>query len=227
MSETPPSWPRPEAHVPVHPVLWLMVGVMVLLEVMPAAAEQGWLPQVFHRVWVYTFLAFFDAQFELALHEGVVEPQLLWSLVTYAFVHGGLIHLGLNAAVFLALGHTISRAIGIARTVALFAVTAAAGALTFALMADAQGPLVGASGAVFGFLGTVCVWRLKQLRALGLSPAPVLRLLIGLAVINVALALGLAGLGGALAWEAHLGGFVAGWLIGRAWPPGIRLADFR
>lgn len=227
MSDTQPSWPGPGEHVPVHPVLWILVGVMVLLEALPSLAEAGFLPPVFDRVWIYTLLAFFDVEFEIARQGGPVEPQLIWSFVTYAFVHGGWVHLGLNAAVTLALGHAISRAIGAGRTVLLFAICAAAGALLFALIAEARGPLVGASGAVFGFLGTVISWRWRQARALGFSVAPLLRMMIGLALINLLMAFGFASLGGALAWEAHLGGFLAGWLMGAVWQPGIRLARLR
>jgi membrane associated rhomboid family serine protease len=36
--------------------------------------------------------------------------------------------------------------------------------------------------------------------------------------VNLALAWGLDGL---LAWQAHLGGWVAGWLLGMLWPPRI------
>lgn len=219
MSESPTFWPRPAADVPVHPVLWAMLGVMVLIEALMSAAEIGLVPQIFHRVWVYTMFAFFDGQFELARAGIAVEPQLIWSLVTYAFLHGGWLHLALNGAVFLALGHGISRSIGIGRTVALFAITAAAGAIAFALMTDTQWPLVGASGSVFGFLGIATAWRLRALRAFGLPTAPVWRLLAGLAAINAVMAFGLIGMGGALAWEAHLGGFAAGWLMARVWPP--------
>ncbi|MCL5776613.1 rhomboid family intramembrane serine protease [Limibaculum sp. FT325] len=219
MSESPAFWPRPAEGVPVHPVLWTMLGVMVALEGLMTAADHGLAPQIFHRVWIYTMFAFFDVQFELARAGIAVEPQLIWSFVTYAFLHGGWLHLALNGAVFLALGHGISRSIGIGRTVGLFLITAAAGALVFALIAETRWPLVGASGAVFGFLGTATAWRLRALRAVGLSTAPVWRLVAGLVAINAVMAFGFTGLGGALAWEAHLGGFVAGWLMARVWPP--------
>lgn len=219
MSETPTFWPRPAAGVPVHPVLWAMLGVMVLIEALMSAADAGLVPQIFHRVWVYTAFAFFDAQFELARSGIFFDPQLVWSLVTYAFLHGGWLHLGLNGAVFLALGHGISRSIGIGRTVALFALTAAAGAILFALLADTGWPLVGASGAVFGFLGTVTGWRLRALRAAGLTAGPIWRMLAGLVAINALMAFGLVGMGAALAWEAHLGGFAAGWAMAWVWTP--------
>jgi len=219
MSESPAFWPRPAEGVPVHPVLWAMLGVMVAIEAVMTAADHGLAPQIFHRVWVYTMFAFFDGQFELARHGIAIEPQLVWSLVTYAFLHGGWLHLMLNGAIFLALGHGISRSIGIGRTVALFGVCAAAGAIVFGLLADTQWPLVGASGGVFGFLGTATAWRLRMLAALGMSTAPVWRLIAGLVAINALMALGFIGIGGALAWEAHLGGFLAGWLTAGIWRP--------
>lgn len=227
MTDSPPAFPRPPAHIPVHPVLWVMVGIMVLLELLPVLADRGVVSPIFHRVWVYTFFAFFDGQFELARHGIAVEPQLIWSLVTHAFVHGGWVHLGLNAAIFLALGHTISRAVGLGRMLAVFGLSAAAGAIAFGIIQSTQFPLVGASGAVFGMLGMVIAWRWRQFGMLGISRSTLVRLLVGLAVINVVVAFGFAGMGGQLAWEAHLGGFLMGWLLGSIWQPGFRIEALR
>jgi rhomboid protease GluP len=76
---------------------------------------------------------------------------------------------------------------------------------------------VGASGAVFGFLGVWIAWDWRRHRRHGISPAPVARRVAVLAGLNVLLFFGLQGM---LAWQAHLGGFLAGlalgwWLEGR------------
>lgn len=67
--------------------------------------------------------------------------------------------------------------------------------------------MVGASGAVFAFLAAWIVWDWVRHRAAGVSVGPVLRRVAALAGINVILWIGLSG---GLAWEAHLGGFLAG-----------------
>jgi membrane associated rhomboid family serine protease len=198
------------ARIPVHPVLWIMIAVMIGFELVFSAADAGLLPESLSRWPVYLQFAFFDQAFEHARAGNGVEPQLVWSLLTYAFVHGGWLHLALNGAAFLGLGHALVQAIGIGRFLVVFTVCAVVAALTFGLMADTMGPMVGASGAIFGMLAVLTAWQERALRVAGLSRSPVWRRIGALVVLNAALAFGL---GGLLAWEAHLGGWVAGWLL--------------
>ncbi|HUS54089.1 MAG TPA: rhomboid family intramembrane serine protease [Thermohalobaculum sp.] len=195
---------------PAHPVLWIMVAVMIGFEVMFAAVEAGLAPESLGRWPVYLQLAFFDLVFEYARSGNGVEPQVVWSLLTHAFLHGGWLHLALNGAAFLGLGHALVQAIGIERFLAIFAVTACAGALTFGLIANTNGPMVGASGAIFGMFAVLTAWQERMLRLTGLSRASIWKRIGGLVAFNAALAFGL---GGLLAWEAHLGGWIAGWLM--------------
>ena len=201
-----------------HPVLWAIVAVMAGFELLFAAAGAGLVPaDVLGRLPVYIRLAFWDPVFEYALAGDGVYPELAWSFVTHAFLHGGWLHLLLNGAVFLALGNALVRAIGVGRFLVTFLVTAAAGALLFGLIADVEGPLVGASGALFGFLGMITAWQERALRQMEMSRAPIWKRIAGLVALNVILDLGL---GGLLAWEAHLGGWIGGWLLAYAFPPG-------
>lgn len=211
--ETPPG---PPPRRPVDPMLWSLVFVMVGLEVAQHLAGQGMFPEIFERVYVYSAFAFFDGEFERAIHGGGVSGQLLWSTVTHAFLHAGWLHLGLNMAAFLGLGHVIIQAIGLGRFLATFAVCAIAGALALGIISDVRGPLVGASGAIFGFLAMVTAWQERALARRGLSRRAIWMRVAGLVAINAVLAVGL---GGLLAWEAHLGGAVAGWLLGLVWRP--------
>jgi membrane associated rhomboid family serine protease len=199
-----------------HPVLWAMAAVMAGFELIFAGAEAGLLPQALGRLPAYVGLAFWDILFERARAGEGVSPELVWSFLTHALLHGGWLHLALNGAAFLGLGNALVRAIGPARFLAVFAVTAVAGALLFGLLAQTQGPLVGASGALFGFLGMITAWQERALRRMGLSRAPVWKRIAGLVALNVILELGL---GGLLAWEAHLGGWIAGWLMAYGFPP--------
>ena len=71
--------------------------------------------------------------------------------------------------------------------------------------------MIGASGSVFGFLGLWQFWDFKRRLQAGYSLKPVFSTILGLVIVNVILAFML---GGGLAWEAHLGGFVAGVIFG-------------
>jgi membrane associated rhomboid family serine protease len=104
----------------------------------------------------------------------------------------------------------------------LFAGTAVAGALTFGLLADTGMqfvPMVGASGALFGFLGAMKRWEWRYVSAYDLPKRRFWSTILALVAVNVLLTVGLAGAGGGVAWEAHLGGFVAGWLAAGALTP--------
>jgi len=201
---------------PVHPVLWIIGGAMLFFEVLFAAVSAGHVSPLLSRGHLYAGFAFFDPLFEIAVRGHGLHPQLLWSLATHAFLHGGWMHLLLNLAAFLGLGHLICSSAGARALVAIFFVSAAAGALTFAVISDFQGPMVGASGAIFGFLGTVTAWQERGLRRAGLPRTEIWQRILGLIALNALLDLGL---GGMLAWEAHLGGFVGGWLMAYAFPP--------
>ncbi len=204
------------SHHPVHPVLWILTGAMVLAELVFAAVEAGYLGHEVGRAAAYDLLGFWDSDFERARAGDGVPAPLLWSPLSHAFLHGGWLHLLVNGAAFLGLGHMITVQAGIRATLQLFVACAVAGALTYGLIADFWGPMVGASGVVFGFLGYVTAWQERQLRRRGLDRRPIWNRLLGLVAINALLHFAM---GGMLAWEAHLGGFVAGWLMASAVGP--------
>lgn len=194
------------------PIVWAMLGIFILFEAAFWASDSGILPFRDLRWEVYKQLAFFDLYFE-GMRDGVAVPWTLWSsFLTYAFLHGGLLHLAMNGVFFLSVGGLLSRALGPARFLILFAVTAISGALVFALITDFNGPLVGASGSLFGFIGALKAWEWRYIRATGASAQGFWRTIAALVAINVLLAYLMPG-GGGLAWEAHLGGFIGGFLI--------------
>lgn len=215
----PPGAAPPSFRTPVHPTLWVLTGLMVAIHLAQLGASNGLLPAVFAPASVYGWLGFFTFYFDAAMDGQQVPLQFWWSFVTHAFVHGGWLHLGMNAAIFLAIGHGIVRASSIGVLLTVFFASAVGGAFLHGLISTHQGVLIGASGGIFGQLGLVMVWRGQMLRRYGYSLGPIWRMVLGLAVINVVLAFGLGGLstetiGGDLAWEAHLGGFLTGAALG-------------
>jgi membrane associated rhomboid family serine protease len=160
----------------------------------------------------------------------------VWTFVTYAFLHGGWTHLIINAVWLLAFGTPVARRFGTARFLAFFAVTAAGGALAhLAVHAGMRVPMIGASAAISGFMAAAIRFAFQRggpLRLLGNDQAeayrvpalPLLavlrdsRVLIFLGVwfaLNLLFGLGSLGIDGdaqAIAWQAHIGGFLAGLL---------------
>lgn len=164
----------------------------------------------------------------------------VWTFVTYAFLHGSWVHLGLNAVWLLAFGTPVARRFGALRFLAFFAVTAAAGAAAHLIVyAGEPVPVVGASASISGFMAAAMRFTFQGRGPLiGRDPEayriPALpltavlrngRVLIFLAVwfgLNLLFGLGSLSVDGseqAVAWQAHIGGFLAGLLAFSAFDP--------
>ncbi|MGF1501539.1 MAG: rhomboid family intramembrane serine protease [Paracoccaceae bacterium] len=211
---------RPSASV--HPVLWILTGIIAALELLFWAVDNRYVGHALSRGELITKFAFHDQLFDYALREGVVHLQLVYSFVSYAFLHGFPLHMILNMVAFLGLGHAITRLAGIGAFLAVAAVSAVGGALVFGLVQTTEASLVGASGVVFGLIGTLTAWQERALRTTGQPRGDIWMRCVGLVVLNGLMYLSF---GGGVAWEAHLGGFVAGWLMAYPFPPRPRLRD--
>ena len=139
--------------------------------------------------------------------------------LTYALLHGGLLHLIGNMIALLALGGIAVARVGAKGFALLYALSAIGGAAGFALLSGSEAPMVGASGAVFGLIGAWKFWEWQLRQHLRASMRPLWRSLLGLVLLNVILWVALSGL---VAWEAHLGGFVAGVLFAALVTPTLR-----
>ena len=194
------------------PIVLGMLMVFVAFEAVFWMADTGVLPYPDLHWNVFLQLAFFDVYFE-GVRDGLEVPWTFWtSFLTYSVLHGGLLHLMMNGVFFVSVGGLLARVLGPVRFLILFAVTSITGAAVFGLLADAQGPMVGASGALFGFIGALKSWEWKYIRATGASSQRFWRTILALVAMNVLLAIAFAGQA-TLAWEAHLGGFVGGFLL--------------
>jgi rhomboid protease GluP len=94
----------------------------------------------------------------LLLHMGAqFWPAVLnegdwWRCITYAFCHGGLIHLGFNMYVLYQVGPMLERELGWPAFLFLYLATALT-ATALGLFWHPRVPVVGASGAIFGLFG--------------------------------------------------------------------------
>ncbi|MDD7969770.1 rhomboid family intramembrane serine protease [Roseinatronobacter sp. HJB301] len=151
------------------------------------------------------------------------EPLYLFQreamFASYAFLHGGLMHLLGNMVAVLALGGIVVARIGQKGFLLLYAISAFGGAAGFALLSGSETPMVGASGAVFGLIGAWKFWEWQARQHFGSPMRPLWSSLIGLVILNIVLWVLLSGL---LAWEAHLGGFLAGVLFAAIVTPTLR-----
>jgi membrane associated rhomboid family serine protease len=125
-------------------VTWAIIGVNVLVYLITVAQGQGinspggklfndWLlygPLVAHGDW--------------------------WRLITAAFLHANLLHIGLNMLALVWLGAPVERYLGHFQYLGLYLVSGLAGSAG-ALIATPAGYTVGASGAIFGILGALLI----------------------------------------------------------------------
>jgi membrane associated rhomboid family serine protease len=175
------------------------------------------------------------------------KPQW-WTPLTYAFLHGGWLHVGMNCLWFAAFGSPVARRFGTPRFLLFCAVSAVAGAVAHYLthMTDLQ-PVAGASATVSGVMAAAVRFVFQPGAPLGESlgfaeraheehayrqPALPLRdILSNRSAISFlsfwflanflfgALPTPLAGAGETVAWEAHIGGFLIGLLAFRWFDP--------
>jgi membrane associated rhomboid family serine protease len=83
----------------------------------------------------------------------LVKKGMVWQLVTYMFLHGGLFHILFNMFALWMFGCDIERAWGTREFVKYYFITGiGAGLFTFILSFNSQIPTIGASGAIFGIL---------------------------------------------------------------------------
>jgi membrane associated rhomboid family serine protease len=179
------------------------------------------------EVWVLLIFAFIPARYSELASQYPVALAGLWTPFTYSLLHADWTHLIVNLLWLTAFGSPLAVRMGTARLLALSAITAVAGAgLHFAFYTQDPVPMIGASAIVSGYMGAAARFAFQPGRRRGLNihgPAlPLLksftdtRFLSFLAVwlgLNFVFGSGLvplAGEGASIAWQAHVGGFLAG-----------------
>lgn len=121
-----------------------------------------------------------------------------YRLLTSMFLHGGLLHIGLNMLFLWMLGPQLEYVLGHVRFAVLYVVAGLGGSIASFWFSAPNTLSVGASGAIFGLLGAYVVVG----RRLAIDTTQI----IGLIVINIALGFVISGID----WRAHLGGLITG-----------------
>lgn len=103
---------------------------------------------------------------------GLAESEW-WRLLTAAFLHAGIFHVGFNMLMLWWIGAPLEEAMGRARFLLLYVVSGLAGSAG-ALLLSPEAITVGASGAVFGLLGAAFVLE----RQAGITGGPVMTIII-------------------------------------------------
>ena len=135
-----------------------------------------------------------------------------WRLVMAIFVHIGPRHILGNVATLLVLGPALAAALGAGRFAFIFVVAGAAGNALSYWVAPSDMVSAGASGAILGVLGALGSQRIRFAASARFRPWQVVAAL--LAYLGIAV-----GAEPGVDTMAHLGGLIAGFLLGLVIPP--------
>jgi membrane associated rhomboid family serine protease len=159
-------------------------------------------------------IALFTGRTELTIRFGQINQLVLdgewYRMITAAFLHADMFHIGFNMYALYIFGPQIERQMGGVPFAAMYLSAALAGSAAY-LVSGAPNVAVGASGAIFGLFGAWIGATYSQ------RHTPAGRALFQRLAVLLAINLALPFLVPRIAWEAHVGGLVAGLLIVAAW----------
>jgi membrane associated rhomboid family serine protease len=213
------------------PLIVVLAGLMLAIQ-----AGMSWIFNEDTQQHIYEWLAFVPARLLVPDQFAGGLTPLIWTPLTYGFLHGGWEHVLGNVAWLVIFGTPVARRYGVVRTLVIFFVSSAIGALAFAITEfDTAGYLVGASGGIAGLTGAAMRFIFQPVIvaphpetgepvALGrrmaslpeiLRSGPARNFSIIWIVLNclVPLAPLVIGQDVGIAWQAHLGGFFTGLLL--------------
>lgn len=210
-------------------------GVILALIAICAAVyiAQSYILDDAQNLWFLLHFAFLPARFTVG--DGLLDLEAWVTLLSYSFMHGSFAHIAVNMVWLAAFGSPLAGRIGTGRMLIFWIVTAVVAALTHYLVyPDSASPLVGASGAISGMMGAAARYGFRRVPGSAQSEfaGPLLPIGVTLRMRTVLTFVGIwlvinivtglyttegADLSG-IAWEAHIGGFIAGFF-------GIALLD--
>ncbi|MGE3875209.1 MAG: rhomboid family intramembrane serine protease [Parvibaculaceae bacterium] len=190
-----------------------LIAVLLAIHLLIQIGGQEW------QIWTLYAFALIPARFGGPDSTAMIEGSQYWSLVTYGFLHDGWLHVLFNSVWLLIFGTRVAQQFGPLRFLAVALVSTLGGAL--AMLWVYWGVfivVVGASAAVSGLLAAaipIMFGRAGRPLSFGEFLRDRRALIFMLVFLGMTLLTGVQGLpgfadGGRIAWEAHLGGFVAG-----------------
>lgn len=209
----------------IPPVVVALIGLCVVVYLV-----QFYLLNDSQYLWFMLNFAFIPQRFSAG--GGFTDLSAWFTTISYSFMHGGFAHLAVNCVWFAAFGSPLAGRIGTRNFLLFWVLIAIVAAFThYALYPDSNTPLVGASGAISGMMGAAARFGFRRVtyytgsgRQVPAFGGPLLSVLQTLQnrtvltfvgfwlIINVITGLYSTAPGelSGIAWEAHIGGFIAG-----------------
>ena len=157
--------------------------------------------------------ALFDPSGQTLFQLGAMQPIAVasgqfWRLFTAMFLHAGIFHIALNAYFFYLFGRTVEGNFGRTWMVVIYLVSGFVASVASYAFGPVTTLAVGASGAIAGVFGAFIAYAYRR-RHMALHAAD-LRMALTVIVLNALIAIGYR----AIDWRAHVGGLIAGFVIG-------------
>jgi membrane associated rhomboid family serine protease len=228
----PPEAPR-EPILTLPGALTAYIGLIALIHLRVLLPDE-W------EIWTIDVFGFIPKRYDATLLD-ITFPggsgAKVWSFVTYSLLHANLSHIGFNVLWLLPFGSALARRVGALRLFVFMEVTAAAGALAHLLTHEhAIAPMIGASASVSGTMAAAIRFAFVRGSFLSFSrgdadaAAKVPALSLGRALrntrvlgflavwfgVNIIFGVGSIAIGSdgaSVAWQAHIGGFLAGLML--------------
>ena len=197
-----------------------IIGLCCLIETALVAADLGLIGSRLWRSQAYQFGGFWPGLLRDWQANYPTQPYAMFG--SYAFLHGGWVHLVINMITLYSLGHAILDRVGRLGFLAVYLAAILGGAAGYGLLNTSPQPMVGASGALFGLAGAWVAWLYIDRFAAQIGLWPVARIVALLIAMNIVMWWAM---DGQLAWQTHLGGFVAGWIMALLLDPRARPED--
>lgn len=203
-----------------HKSIYVLIALYALVEIIMIAGDLRIIDVPRFRSTVYEFGGFWPGILTDWESNYPAQPWLMF--FTYGFLHSGWAHLIVNMITLASIAPIVLDRVGNWKSAIIYTISILGGAVGFAFLSDSFRPMVGASGALFGLVGAIIAWEYVDRFTFRAKMWPILRAIGFLVLLNVVLYFAMDRL---LAWEAHLGGFIAGWIAALLVDPRSRDLD--
>lgn len=192
---------------PSKNALWALFFLCAGIELILQAADYGLIGHTRLRQLFVEYGGFWPGLWGNWRPNFTMQP---WSMfITYGFLHAGMGHFVVNMITLWSIGSLVLQRVRTGRFLLIYGLSIIGGAVGFTLLVPDFRPMVGASGALFGLIGSVLAWRYVDLFTENQTLWPVAQAVGGLVLLNLVMWWAMSG---QLAWQTHLGGFVVGWI---------------
>lgn len=192
----------------------VLLGLMLALalpEIVLSGADAGLWGAVIWRPLAYQYGGFWSGLLRDWQPNYALQPATMF--LSHVSLHAGPGHLIGNLLALWVLGMGAVSRLGSRGFLMLVVASGLGGALGFGLLSQAPAPMVGASGVVFGLAGAWTIWDRHDRRSRNLSDRSLMLVLLVVMVNAASWWI----MEGQLAWQTHLGGYLAGALFSALW----------